>query len=115
MDFYQQWGTAFLKANCLSRKHVPTYSILDLNRCIGNNNGEMIRQPDGNFSTSCDCDKLKGPPTYLYCICNSDTGRNNTWNAFELSNFITNDDGQLRCFNARGCSPNNDTCTLPWW
>ncbi|KAI0153007.1 hypothetical protein GGR57DRAFT_153696 [Xylariaceae sp. FL1272] len=108
------FNNIYLRGHCLNREQVLVFSVLDLNHCIANNNGEMVQQPGGNFGPSCECTKITGPiPGYLYCTCDSDTGLKNSYNNFKLSDFIVNDNGTLGCFDARGCLPDKDP--FCWW
>ncbi|TRX97500.1 hypothetical protein FHL15_001778 [Xylaria flabelliformis] len=111
-----QWPPqVWLQATCPNKQGKKTSTVINLNRCIANYNGVMHPVPDGHFGYTCQRNywKLYNGQT-LKVECDGPHGV--VKSSLELGDFITNDDGQLRCFDFHGCTPHTPGCSdMPPW
>ncbi|KAI0154540.1 hypothetical protein GGR57DRAFT_105382 [Xylariaceae sp. FL1272] len=100
-------GNTWLTASCLARDQSRTTSVLNLNHCIVNNFGKISAEAEGNFGKTCNFAVPRTPAmkgTELRTHCSKPGSNWPEYTTLNLDPFIGNDDGQLRCFDARGCS-----------
>jgi hypothetical protein len=81
-----------LTATCRGQNGMSAKSTLDLNTCIANIDGKLVKTVDGNFAASCSDIWLNG--TILRCMAQRTNGDRVTAQ-INLANFIANKDGRL--------------------
>ena len=83
----------YLKAECLNKNGAYVYSELDLNKGIGNHNGVLKWDHNGNFTMTCDQIFLQG--TVLRCKAR--TPNNQLIESYiNLDEKVENSNGQLK-------------------
>ncbi|KAJ2995738.1 hypothetical protein NUW58_g1191 [Xylaria curta] len=113
-----QWPpNVWLQARCPDKHGNKRYTILNLNHCIVNDNGIMRPRSDGIFGPTCRHNYWKLSDSQTMSVkCDGPNGI--VESSLQLGDFIDNDDGQLRCFDHRGCTPHSPGCTdmppFPW-
>ncbi|KAI1264433.1 hypothetical protein F5Y18DRAFT_428058 [Xylariaceae sp. FL1019] len=106
-------GNTWLTASCLTQDQSRVTSVLYLNHCLANNFGKISAEPEGNFGKSCNfalarTPVMKGTELQTYC---SKPGSNwPEYTTLDLDPFVGNDNGQLGCFDSRGCSIDDPSC-----
>ncbi|KAI0453156.1 hypothetical protein F5B21DRAFT_505555 [Xylaria acuta] len=100
-----QWPPqVWFQATCPDKQGKKALTVINLNHCIANYDGVMRPAPDGNFGYSCQRNYWKlSDDQMLKVECDGPDGV--VASSLQLGDFITNDDGQLRCFDFRGCTP----------
>ncbi|KAK3335610.1 hypothetical protein B0T19DRAFT_395448 [Cercophora scortea] len=92
-------------------------SSLDLNYCIGNDNGILKAMDSGFFADSCNA--CYSTPTadgdnkaYMHCICNDQDQ-----NPVDTHDIVDNFDGRLGCFGGKWLGDDGacDDWYLPWY
>jgi len=117
--WYIERGSSWMHARCWGSGGVKKNSRLNLDWCIGNNDGQMIAQNNGNFHGSCsDClpdqytdrapSDFELPPgitipslwynsDVLQCNCVRKDGSVNLGTTIGLNEFVGNENGILVC------------------
>ncbi|KAI0013973.1 CVNH domain-containing protein [Xylariaceae sp. FL0662B] len=102
----QDGPNAWILAYCRDKGGLQWHSVLNLNHCIANDNGHMNPRQDGGFAASCHDLYLHSDLT-MTATC--DGGDGSPASVF-LNDFINNDDGELICFDRRGCARDSTGC-----
>ncbi|KAK2069645.1 hypothetical protein P8C59_004202 [Phyllachora maydis] len=78
------------------------YTCMDLDQCVGNNDGVLVGYNKGNFSSSCtDCTVSLTQPVSLSCACASLKGVT-ARTRVQLDTFVFNNNGALDCYGNLG-------------
>ncbi|PYI28012.1 Cyanovirin-N [Aspergillus indologenus CBS 114.80] len=89
-------GTA-LYADCDAKNGDLVRTSINLNKCLGNVNGNLACRANGNYGKSCyDCVLLSGQ---LMCTCAGPYGY--VLNLYNLNRCIRNENGELVCRTSR--------------
>ena len=85
---------SILHAECQQNNRSYMKTTVDLNNCVGNNNGRLVK---GNkkYTTSCSSCMLMSS-RYLGCMQCTQKNGGKVQTEINLSNFITNDNGEFK-------------------
>ncbi|KAH8885609.1 hypothetical protein GQ53DRAFT_828650 [Thozetella sp. PMI_491] len=96
-------GRNALQCWCQTRHNGNTAKTTrSLDKCLGNNNGTVRMQDNGNFSRTCGDIYLESDST-LQALCMTSARSQNKRSPIDLNSVISNDNGYLRCFDHVGC------------
>ncbi|GAP91405.1 hypothetical protein SAMD00023353_6300500 [Rosellinia necatrix] len=96
-------GVPYLSTYCPDHTGRQICTMLDLNYCLMNSNGHLIRTIGGNFLNSCkDCHLIGRHNTFLSCNCQM-FGKDSPWQntQIDLENVVTNRDGRFACWDSK--------------
>ncbi|SPN96995.1 uncharacterized protein DNG_00515 [Cephalotrichum gorgonifer] len=114
---------AWMYATCKSKSGTKITSRLDLNYCVGNNNGNLVANNSGRFRGSCtDCTPdrdalvigdvdlppgitipgLSEPSSILTCNCKRKDGSITLSSTLDLNKVVGNSNGYLSCYGHTG-------------
>jgi len=88
-------GPTTLQAECLNESGNTVFTSINLDSCVGNNNGGLVCSGGGNFANSCQGSSLRGS-TDLVSSCRNEAGDFES-TSIDLNNCLTNNNGQLGC------------------
>ena len=85
-------NTSFLKADCLP----SAFTVISLNKHIGNNNGSLIWARNGNFTQSCKLCYVRRHLGVVWLRCTCLSGDTEVKTQINLDERLTNVNGALR-------------------